>query len=79
MIALVARAMGHVSEVLQRAGPQAIKDMWRSAFPMALAGLVAGLFWTATKDRRGIYAVVTLTVASLSITGLGVWWIVAGL
>jgi peroxiredoxin len=38
MLQPVARAMGYVQEVMQRGGPQAVRDLWLSGFPMALTG-----------------------------------------
>ena len=70
----VIRAMGYVQEVMERAGPQAVRDLWWSAFPMALAGRLATVFATASHARRGIYAVITLALSILIImTGIGIW------
>jgi len=67
MIGPVARAMGMVREVMQRGGPQAVSDLWRAGFPMALAGYVATFFKPLTPDRRGIAAVLTLAAGMLVI------------
>lgn len=70
----VIRAMGYVHEVMERAGPQAVKDLWWSAFPMALAGRLATVFTTVSPAKRGIYAVITLTLLVIIImTGIGIW------
>jgi len=66
----VARAMGMVSEVMQRGGPQAVKDLWRAGFPMALAGQVANWFKPLSPDQRGIAAVATVAVLMLATAGL---------
>jgi hypothetical protein len=50
-------------EVMERAGPQAVSDLWRAGFPMALAGRVATWFKPLSPDRRGIAAVLTLANA----------------
>lgn len=44
MMAPMTRALGHVHDVMSIAGPQAHKDLLRSAPPMALMGQVARLF-----------------------------------
>ena len=66
----VMRAMGVVREVMQRGGPQAVKDLWRAGFPMALAGLVASWFRPLGPDQRGIAAVLTLALGMIIILGL---------
>jgi len=66
----VARAMGKVREVMRRGGPQAERDLWRAAFPMALAGLVASWFGPLSPDQRGIAAVLILAVGMVIILGL---------
>jgi hypothetical protein len=70
----VARAMGQVQEVMDRAGPQAVKDLWRAGLPMALAGRVATYFSPLSPDQRGVAAVLTLALGMLLILGLiGAW------
>lgn len=61
----VVKAMGHVYEVMQRGGPQAVRDLWLAGFPMALAGRLATLFRPLSRDLRGMAAVSTLGVAML--------------
>ncbi len=56
----VFKAMGRVQEVMDRAGPQASNDLWRAAFPMAVAGRIAPLFTNLSHDRRGVAAVLAL-------------------
>lgn len=70
LIGPVTRAMGMVQEVVERGGPQAVRDLWRAGFPMALAGLVATFFMPLSPDQRGIAAVLTLAVGMLVILGL---------
>jgi hypothetical protein len=53
---------GHVQEVMDRAGPQAVKDLWRAGLPMALAGRLATVFSTLSPDNRGLVAVATLAL-----------------
>lgn len=70
----VIRAMGQVQEVMNRGGPQAISDLWRAGFPMALAGRVATFFTPLSPDQRGIAAVLTLALGMLAALGmLGAW------
>ncbi len=59
----VARAMGQVQEIMDRGGPQAVKDLWRAGLPMALAGRVAAFFAPLSPDQRGVAAVLTLVLA----------------
>ena len=61
----VMRAMGMVREVMERGGPQAVSDLWRAGFPMALAGRVASLFKPLGPDQRGIAAVLTIGLGTL--------------
>jgi len=70
MIGPVARAMGYVQEVMVRAGPQAVKDLWLAGFPMALAGRLAALHLSSSPDRRGVAAVLTLALGTFIILGL---------
>jgi len=63
----VIRAMGVVREVMERGGPQAVSDLWRAGFPMALAGQVATLFKPLGPDQRGMAAVFTLALGLLVI------------
>jgi len=74
MIGPVARAMGHVQEVMKRGGPQAVRDLWLAGFPMAMAGRVASLFSPLSPDQRGIAAVVTLACGTGAIIGLLIVW-----
>ncbi len=74
LIGPVARAMGMVQEVMERGGPQAVSDLWRAGFPIALAGRVATLFSPLSADQRGIAAVLTLVLGSLTaFVLLGAW------
>jgi thiol-disulfide isomerase/thioredoxin len=70
MVGPVARAMGQVQAVMERGGPQAVRDMWIAGFPIALAGWVATLFSPLSPDQRGIAAVLTLALGTLA--GLGI-------
>jgi hypothetical protein len=73
----VVKAMGYVQEVMERAGPQAIRDLWWAGLPMALAGRVATLFSRLSPDQRGIAAVLTLSASMLVMLGiLGAWALV---
>ena len=71
----VIRAMGQVQEVMNRGGPQAVSDLWRGGFPMALAGRIATFFTPLSPDHRGIAAVLTLAIGMLAALGmLGAWF-----
>jgi hypothetical protein len=59
--------MGYVQEVMQRGGPQAVRDLWLAGFPMALAGRLATLFKPLSRDLRGIASVSTLGVAMFAV------------
>ena len=76
MIGPVARAMGHVQEVMKRGGPQAVRDLWLAGFPMAMAGRVASLFSPLSPDQRGIAAVVTLAFGAVAMIALLIAWAV---
>jgi thiol-disulfide isomerase/thioredoxin len=65
----VVRAMGKVREVMRRGGPQAERDLWRAAFPMALTGLVATWFGPLSADQRGLAAVLTLAIGLIVVLG----------
>jgi len=74
LIGPVTRAMGQVQEVMTRGGPQAVRDLWRAGFPMALAGRVAAFFTPLSPDQRGIAAVLTLALGMFVMMGiLGAW------
>jgi hypothetical protein len=66
----VARAMGSVRETMRRGGPQAERDLWRAAFPMALTGLVASWFGPLSPGQRGIAAVLTMVIGMIVVMGL---------
>ena len=70
----VARAMGQVQEVMERAGPQAVTELWWAGLPMALAGRIASFIPWFTPDQRGIAAVLIMAAAMLVAVGiLGTW------
>ncbi len=75
LIGPVIRAMGQVQEVMERGGPQAVRDLWRAGFPMALAGRVATWFSPLSPNQRGIAAVLTLALGMFVVLGLlTAWW-----
>lgn len=74
MILPVARAMGQVQATMERGGPQAVRDLWIGGVPMALAGRVATLFAPLSPDKRGIAAVVTLTLVAMGILAVVARW-----
>jgi thiol-disulfide isomerase/thioredoxin len=70
----VARAMGQVQEVMERAGPQAVTELWWAGLPMALAGRIASFVPWFTPDQRGVVAVLIMAVVMLVAVGLvGTW------
>lgn len=73
----VMRAMGQVNEVMERGGPQAVRDLWRAGFPMALAGRVATFFKSLSPDQRGIAAVLTLATSMIAAIGLLVTFMIS--
>lgn len=75
MIGPVTRAMGQVYEVMERGGPQAVKDLWQAGFPMALAGKLATFFKLLSPNQRGIFAVLILASAMLVTFGMFAAWI----
>ncbi len=77
LIGPVVRAMGKVQEVMERGGPQAVRDLWRAGFPMALAGRVATFYSPLSPDQRGIAAVLTLAIGTIIMTGVLVAWAMA--
>ena len=66
----VIRAMGVVLDVMERGGPQAVSDLWRAGFPMALAGSIARQFKSLGPDQRGIAGVTTLALGMIVVLGL---------
>ncbi len=75
LIGPVVRAMGKVQEVMERGGPQAVRDLWRAGFPMALAGRVATFFSPLSPDQRGIAAVLTLATGTVVMIGVLSAWL----
>ena len=69
LIGPVTRAMGQVQEVMERGGPQAVRDLWRAGLPMALAGRIATFFSPLSPDQRGIAAVLSLALGMLIALG----------
>jgi thiol-disulfide isomerase/thioredoxin len=69
LIGPVARAMGQVQAVMERGGPQAVRDLWRAGLPMALAGRIATFFSPLSSDQRGIASVLTLAFSMLIVLG----------
>ena len=73
----VVRGMGMVKEVMERGGPQAVSDLWRAGFPIALAGRIASFFTPLSPDQRGIAAVLTLVLGMMIVLGMVISWIFA--
>ncbi|MGI9616508.1 MAG: deiodinase-like protein [Acidimicrobiales bacterium] len=57
-------ASGVIDVVMKRAGPTAVRDHWRSNFPLQLAARVASWFRPLSPDWRAIAAVATLSAAT---------------
>ena len=70
----VTRAMGQVQEVMERAGPQAVRELWWAGLPMALAGRIASFIPWFTPDQRGVAAVLIVAAAMLAVAGLLSTW-----
>ena len=66
MLAPMARALGFIDEVIDRAGPSARRDLWRSAFPMAIAAWMTKGVSFVHPARRGA------TIAAVALFGLAV-------
>ncbi len=77
LIGPVARAMGQVQDVMERAGPQAVRELWWAGLPMALAGRIASYIPWFTPDQRGIAAVLIMAVAMLAVAGVVGTWVLA--
>lgn len=70
----VVRAMGMIQEVMERGGPQSVRDLWIAGFPMALAGRVATFFKPLKPDQRGVAAVLTMMIGMM--VALSLLWVV---
>lgn len=55
----VISAIGHIQEVMDRAGPGAWRDLWFAAPPMAAIGRLARVFMFQRKSRRGAALMIT--------------------
>lgn len=77
LIGPVARAMGQVQEVMDRAGPQAVRELWMAGLPMALAGRIASYIPWFTPDGRGVAAVLIMAAAMLVAIGILGTWVLA--
>jgi len=75
MLLPVARAMGHVQEVMQRGGLRAVRDLWLAGFPMALAGRLATLFQPLSPNLRGVVSVSTLGITMIVVIAFVLWWL----
>ena len=71
-LAPIIEAFTAYDETLKRGGPQAVKDMWRSVFPAALAARIATFFTPLSPKKRGYAAVLTLVVV-LGLLGYGIF------
>lgn len=65
------RSLGYIDEVLDRAGPQAKRDLWRSAPPMAAMAMLTKLLPTVPSARRGLVIVALIVIALTG--GIALW------
>lgn len=65
MVVPLLRAVGHLPDVVRRAGAKAERDVWRAAPPLALLGRASGLLGGLAVDRRGPTATVGLVALGL--------------
>lgn len=65
------RSLGYIDEVLDRAGPQARRDLWRSAPPMAAMAALTKLLPTISPAKRGPVLLALIAVALTS--GIALW------
>ncbi|MFQ5973530.1 MAG: TlpA family protein disulfide reductase [Alphaproteobacteria bacterium] len=70
----LAKGMGYFQQVLDRAGPQAQRDMLRAAPPILLVGRVAALFRPLPLERRGLAALLTIAGSAAVAIGAGLAW-----
>ncbi|ADG73252.1 alkyl hydroperoxide reductase/ Thiol specific antioxidant/ Mal allergen [Cellulomonas flavigena DSM 20109] len=70
-------AVGHLPDVVHRAGPRAERDVWRAAAPLALLARATRLLGALATDRRGpvvaagLAVVVAATVVAVVIGAAG--------
>ncbi len=75
MIGPLSQGLGHIQEILSRAGGRAQRDMILAAPPMALAGWLAALFRPLSKEKRGLATLTTLgALASIFAAALIGWF-----
>nr|WP_246247234.1 TlpA disulfide reductase family protein [Cellulomonas septica] len=60
-------AVGHLPDVVRRAGSKAERDVWKAAPPLALLGRATRLLSPLATDRRGPAATVGLAVLVLAV------------
>ena len=71
MFGPLSEGLGHIQEILSRAGRRAQRDMILAAPPMALAGWLAALFRPLSKEKRGLATLTTLAaLASIVVVAL---------
>lgn len=67
MVPQVMRAIGYVKETMDRAGPQAHRDLVLSAPPMEVAGRMADLLRPLPRDYRGPASMLVIVAATAGI------------
>ncbi len=65
------RSLGYIDEVLDRAGPRAKRDLWRSAPPMAAMSALTKLLPTVSPAKRGPVLLALIAVALTG--GIALW------
>lgn len=63
MLVPLMTAVGHLPDVVRRAGARAERDVWRAAAPLALLARTTRLLGGLTTDRRGPVAAAVLAAA----------------
>ncbi|GIG39159.1 TlpA family protein disulfide reductase [Cellulomonas phragmiteti] len=67
-VAPLLAAVGHLPDVVRRAGAKAERDVWRAAAPLALLARAGSVLTRLTPDRRGPVAAAALTaLAALTV------------
>ncbi|WP_051274623.1 TlpA disulfide reductase family protein [Cellulomonas sp. URHD0024] len=66
MVVPLLTAVGHLPDVVRRAGGKAERDVWKAAPPLALLGRASTLLRGLATDRRGPTAALGLTILALA-------------
>lgn len=66
-------AVGHLPDVVHRAGSKAGRDVWRAAAPLALLGAVSSRLGALPRDHRGPVAAAALAAVAVIVGTAGLW------